>query len=149
LNLLHPLVRAAIEDARTWPGGCVELMLPADAGQDLAALAGQTGVLAVAVVDYAGFEPVQRLVSAAVIGESPIDTSLATQIARLPANDGQHVGVNIDQTLIDDALDEAMFLDQREAEKREQAHFEQAIGQLERFVEDKIERTRYAGEVAT
>jgi hypothetical protein len=59
LNLLHPLVRAAIEDARTWPGGSVELMLPADAGQDLAALAGQTGVLAVAVVDYAGFEPVQ------------------------------------------------------------------------------------------
>jgi hypothetical protein len=42
LNLLHPLVRAAIEDARTWPGGSVELMLPADAGQDLTALAGQT-----------------------------------------------------------------------------------------------------------
>jgi Helicase conserved C-terminal domain/SNF2-related domain len=138
LNLLHPLVRAAIEDARTWPGGSVELMLPADAGQDLAALAGQTGVLAVAVVDYAGFEPVQRLVSAAVVGESPIDPSLATHIARLPANDGQHVGVNADQTLIDDALDEAVFVDQREAEKREQAHFEQAIGQLERFVEDKI-----------
>ena len=31
-----------------------------------------------------------------------------------------------------------MFLDQREVEKREQKHFELAIGQLERFVEDKI-----------
>jgi hypothetical protein len=62
-------------------------------------------------------------VSAAVVGEDPIDPSLATHIAQLPANDLQHVGVNTDQTLIDDALDEAVFVDQREAEKREQAHF--------------------------
>ena len=32
LNLLHPLVRAAIENARGWSGGSVELTLPADAG---------------------------------------------------------------------------------------------------------------------
>ena len=31
-----------------------------------------------------------------------------------------------------------MFVDQREVEKREQKHFEQAIGQLERFVDDKV-----------
>ena len=35
-------------------------------------------------------------------------------------------------------VDEAVFVDQREVEKREQKHFEQAIGQLERFVDDKI-----------
>jgi hypothetical protein len=29
LNLAHPLVRAAIADARAWPGGSVELLLPA------------------------------------------------------------------------------------------------------------------------
>jgi hypothetical protein len=73
LNLLHPLVSAAIESARGWSGGSVELMLPADAASDGAALAEHTGVLAVALVDYAGFEPVQRLISAAIIGESPID----------------------------------------------------------------------------
>jgi hypothetical protein len=39
---------------------------------------------------------------------------------------------------MDDALDEAVFLDQREVEKKEQKHFEQAIGQLERFVDDKV-----------
>src|SRR5205814_8818110 len=81
LNLLHPLVRAAIENARGWSGGPVELTLPAGAAPDVAALAGRTGVLAVALVDYAGFEPVQRLVSAAIVGESPIDPSLAAQIA--------------------------------------------------------------------
>jgi integrase len=36
------------------------------------------------------------------------------------------------------ALDEAVFVDQREVEKHEQKHFEQAIGQLERFVDDKV-----------
>jgi hypothetical protein len=138
LNLLHPLVRVAIENARAWPGGSVELKLSADSSPDVAALAGQAGVLAVALVDYAGFEPVQRLVSAAVVGESPIDPSLAARIARLQATGGEHLSVSVDQTWVDDALDEAVFVDQREVEKSEQKHFEQAIGQLERFVADKV-----------
>ena len=35
-------------------------------------------------------------------------------------------------------MDEATFIDQREIEQGEQKHFEQAIGQLERFVQDKV-----------
>ena len=50
----------------------------------------------------------------------------------------RHVGVTSDPQWLDDAIDEAVFVDQREVEKREQKHFEQAIGQLERFVDDKI-----------
>ena len=96
LNLLHPLVRAAIENARGWSGGSVELTLPAGASPDVAALAGHTGVLAVSLVDYAGFEPVQRLISAAVVGESPIDPSLAARIARLQATSAQHLSVSVD-----------------------------------------------------
>lgn len=136
LNLVHPLVRAAIADARGWTGGAVELI--ADATPEFATLQGQTGVLAIALVDYAGFEPVQRIVAAAVVGEVPVDPLLATRIARLSAIDGQASGVTVDDAFMGDALDEAVFLDQREIEKIEQMHFEQAIGQLERFVEDKI-----------
>ena len=44
----------------------------------------------------------------------------------------------MDPRWLDDALDEAVFVDQREVEQREQKHFEQAIGQLERFVDDKV-----------
>src|SRR6266436_3835137 len=36
LNLVHPLVRSAIEAARSWPGGRVKLLLPAEAPLDLA-----------------------------------------------------------------------------------------------------------------
>src|SRR5437867_3145912 len=63
LNLAHPLVRAAIADARRWPGGPVALLLPPDASPDLAALAGSAGIIGVVLVDYSGFEPVQRLVA--------------------------------------------------------------------------------------
>jgi hypothetical protein len=44
----------------------------------------------------------------------------------------------VDTQWLDDAVEEAVFVNQREVEKGEQKHFEQAIGQLGRFVEDKI-----------
>lgn len=138
LNLLHPLVRAAIAGARAWPGGSVELLLPRDTNPDLAAMAGKVGVLAVALVDYAGFEPVQRLIAGGVVDGTPIDPSVTALILRLPATDCHGAVVTPDPQGIDDAVDEAVFVDQHEVEKREQKHFEQAIGQLERFVDDKV-----------
>lgn len=150
LNLLHPLVRDAIESARAWPGGAVRFDVTRNPAPDLAALAGQTGVLAIALVDYAGFEPVQRLVSAAIVNGAGIEPSLAAQISQLPAEEGRDIRATApDQEddqgadrggdrAVEDALDEAVFLDQREVEEREQRHFELAIGQLERFVEDKV-----------
>src|SRR5271163_3925228 len=133
LNLAHPLVRAAIADARAWPGGSIELMLPRDATSDLAAMAGKVGILAVAMVDYAGFEPVQQLIFGGVVDGAPIDLEVAARIARSKASDSQAVSVTVDPQELDDAIDEAIFVDQRETEKREQKHFELAIGQLERF----------------
>jgi len=157
LNLVHPLVRAAIADARNWPGGSVELLLAPDVSPELAALAGSVGVIRVVLVDYAGFEPVQRLVAAAVIDGTPIDPALAGKIARLRAINGRVPEVAADPQSLSDAVDEAVFVDQRDVEKSEQKHFEQAIGQLERFVQDKVlvfrrerasigEKLRYARE---
>lgn len=142
LNLVHPLVRAAIADARKWPGGSVALRLPSDPSTGLAALAGRVGVMRVVLVDYAGFEPVQRIVAGAVIDGTPIDPSLAARILRLQATDGPGSDRTVDAQSLNDALteavDEAVFIDQRDIEKGEQRHFEQAIGQLERFVQDKV-----------
>lgn len=139
LNLVHPLVRAAIAQARTWSGGGpVTLHLPADPSPELAALAGKAGLIRVMLVDYFGFEPVQRLVAAAVVAGTPVDPSFAAKIARLTATDGPAFEASVDAQWLDDAVDEAVFVDQRQVEEGEQKHFEQAIGQLERFVEDKI-----------
>jgi len=116
----------------------VTLTLPEDASPDLAALAGTTGVLRVLLVDYAGFEPLQQLLFAGAADGVPIDPELAAQIARLPAADGVASDTGFDLESLDDAEEEAVFVDQREIEQGEQKHFERAMGQLERFVEDKI-----------
>ena len=139
LNLAHPLVRAAIAHARASGGdGTVTLRLPAGSSPELLALAGKAGVIRVVMVDYAGFEPVQRLVAAAVVDGAPIDPSLAAQVMRLKATEEPTPDAQVDTQWLDDAVDEAVFVDQRQVERGEQKHFEQAIGQLERFVEDKI-----------
>jgi hypothetical protein len=91
----------------------------------------------VVLVDYAGFEPVERLVAAAVVDHKPIDPSLAARLMRLQATESPALKVEGMQWLAD-AVDEAIFVDQRQVEQGEQKHFEEAIGQLERFVEDKI-----------
>ena len=80
----------------------------------------------------------QRLIAAGVVDGVAIEPSLAARLVRLRAADTKANGVTVDQRDLEDALDEAVFIDQRETEQREQAHFEQAIGQLERFVDDKV-----------
>jgi superfamily II DNA or RNA helicase len=139
LDLIHPLVRAAIAHARTWAGGgTVTLHLPRNSSPELAGLAGRAGIISCVLVDYAGFEPVQRLVGAAVVDGMPIDPSLAAKLIRLQATDGPAFHDPVDAQWLDDAVDEAVFVDQRSVEQGEQRHFEEAIRQLERFVEDKI-----------
>jgi hypothetical protein len=119
-------------------GGSVTLHLPPGFSAELAALAGKLGLICVVLVDYVGFEPVQRLVAAAVVAGTPIDPSLAAKLVRLQATDVPAFKVPVEAQWLDDAIDEAVFVDQRQVEEGEQKHFDKAIGQLERFVEDKI-----------
>jgi hypothetical protein len=124
LNLVHPLVRAAIAHARTWSGGgSVTLHLPPDLSAELAALAGKVGLICVVLVNYVGFEPVQRLVAAAVVDATPIDPSLAAKLMRWQATEGPAFKVPVEAQWLDDAIDEAIFVDQRQVEEGEQKHF--------------------------
>ncbi|MSP59448.1 MAG: hypothetical protein EXR72_03735 [Myxococcales bacterium] len=93
-----------------------------------------------AKVAYGGFEPVDRLVAAAIVDGAPpvpIDPALAARLARTRASEATGIEVTIDAAALEEAIDEAIFVDQREIEEVEQRHFERALGQLERFVEDR------------
>ena len=131
LNLAHPIVLEALAAARSWAGGSVEFDPPDPA------LSGRIGVLTVAKVSYGGFEPVDRLVAAAVIDGAPVDPHVALRIAQMPARDGYQLAIPFDDDALAEAVEEAVYVDQRNIEAAEQAHFERAIGQLERFVEDR------------
>lgn len=138
LSLSHTLVLAAIEHARAWSEGAVQLSLAGKGDPELDAIVGARGVLSIARVDYGGFEPVQRLVAAAIVDEVPVDPLIAARIAQLPATDCVDLDVAWDSALLTDLVDEAVFVDQQAVEAGEQTHFERAVGQLERFVEDKV-----------
>jgi adenine-specific DNA-methyltransferase len=138
LNLSHPLVMAAVGHARLWTGGGAVTLDPAGASPQLLTVAGKIGVMRVVMVDYPGFEPVQRLVVGATVGDEPLDPGLAAELLRLKATEGPASGCAVDEELLNDVVDEAVFVDQRQVEEGEQTHFEEAIGKLERFVEDKI-----------
>jgi hypothetical protein len=136
LNLVHPLVRAAIADARAWPGGSVELLLPRDATPDLVALAGKVGVLAVALVDYAGFEPVQRLIAGGVVDGALIDPSVAARILMQAGENSQPVATPTRRGWT--TPDEAVTVDQRTRESVSKALRAGHWSALERFVDDKV-----------
>jgi adenine-specific DNA-methyltransferase len=138
LSLSHPLVLAAIEHARAWNEGAVQFALAGDEDAELGALSGGSGVLSIARVDYGGFEPVQRLVAGAIVNGAAVDPLIAARLARLPAMDCPRLDVEWDAPLLADLVDEALFVDQQAVENAEQTHFERAVGQLERFVEDKV-----------
>ena len=106
---------------------------------ELAALAGQTGVLAVALVDYAG----SNLFNASSQPPSSAETARRSVIgrsARKVAGDGwsgrrRHSGRSLSWMMRSTKPCSSISVRSKE---REQKHFEQAIGQLERFVDDKV-----------
>jgi len=68
-----------------------------------------------------------------------LDRELARELIALPMK-ASATGTRADtpDELIDDALDEAVFLDQEEVEAGERARFEAALARLERSVEDRM-----------
>jgi hypothetical protein len=73
-----------------------------------------------------------------VVDGAPIDPALAAKLTGLHAADGPAFDVPVKAQWLDEAVDEAVFADQRQIEEGEHKHFKEAIGQLERFMEDKI-----------
>jgi len=139
LHLGHPLVAAAIEDARI-PGfasSAVRIDV-ARASPGLQALRTHRGRLVVARIGYAGFEPVDHLVTFAATREEVLEPSLARELLELPMQATAWSGDVVPDDRIDDLLDESVFLDQEEVEAAERLRFDEARARLERSVEDRV-----------
>jgi adenine-specific DNA-methyltransferase len=140
LHLGHSLVAKAIEDARRASAEVKAVSIDsAHASPRLREMRGQRGRLLIAKVGHAGFEPVDRLVILAAAGGRMLDPVLAREAVSLPMETAHPgIGLATPDELIDDALDEAVFLDQEEVESGERARFDAALGRLERSVEDRM-----------
>lgn len=139
LHLGHPLVVAAIEDART---PCTERRAVridvARASAGLRDLRASRGRLVVARVEYAGFEPVDRLIAFAATRGEVLESGLARELLDLPMRATPWTADTVSAERIDDLLDEMVFLDQEEVETAERLRFDEALARLERSVEDRV-----------
>ncbi|MEM6993087.1 MAG: SNF2-related protein [Myxococcota bacterium] len=140
LHLGHALVAGAVAEARhaTAEPFCVRLALT-DATK---AWAGTRGRIAVVRVAYDGFEPLTQLLPVALVeGErDPLTPQDAVALLLADPVDIDPIADLVEPSPedLDDAVEEAMFIDQGEVDEVEQARFEETIERLERHIEDRL-----------
>ncbi len=143
LHLGHPLVSAAVEEARAATQGrfCVSWTLDRNAPARLRAAKGKRGRLVLSLVRYQGVERVDRLLPIAVMeGEpAPLDgESACWLLEHSPADRGPFKPPIDLEDVLQDAVDELLFADQADVAGHEQQHFERSLEQIERYVEDQV-----------
>ncbi|HWO14891.1 MAG TPA: hypothetical protein VNN80_35550, partial [Polyangiaceae bacterium] len=140
-SVQHPLVRLAAEAAREVTRETFRIRMGrGDQSTELERLRGRRGRLRVLRLRYPGFEPVDRLVPVALLEDDAgsLPPSLVLRLLQGPLEAAPELGTTVTGAELDDAVEEALFLDEREVSRLEQGLFERAIGQLERFIEDRV-----------
>jgi adenine-specific DNA-methyltransferase len=140
LHVGHPLVRAAAEAAREATRDVFRIRIGANANDpELRALCGRRGRLRVVKLRYPGFEPVDRLLPVVVLeGGGAVDPETGSRLLSGPIEAIAELESQVSDSELEEAVEEALFLDEREVSALEHGLFERAIGQLERFIEDRV-----------
>jgi hypothetical protein len=135
----HPLIRAAVEEARRASDGPITVQLAAPGGPQRLS-PGTRGRIRVVKVRYAGFEGLEELLAVAVTEGDP--TPLPEEQARAlllgPAKDVGGFDVAVDEEDLDDAVKELLFTGAEVVSDREQERFSRAVEQIETSVEDRV-----------
>ncbi len=139
----HPLVQAAVEEARAASEKRfrVSWKLSKTAPPEIVAAKGKRGRLALTRVRYEGFERVDRLIPTVLLedGAAPLDGDCARWLLDQTPRDNTRFEplTGIDGNL-EDAIEEMIFLDQAEVSAQEQQRFERSTEQVERYMEDRL-----------
>lgn len=136
LHPAHPLVTTAVEFARS---ACPARAAVRFAGTLPATLAASRGRLAAVLVHYPGVEPVQHLLLVGVIAgrDALLQPQEAEALMEAEVVDSDAVQRSVDDRDLDDAIDEAVFVDREPLVSAAQERYERALCQVERFVEDR------------
>lgn len=144
LHPRHPLVVAAVEDARAGPSTptAIRVVVAEGADDTLAELRGERARIRLVKVSFDGFERVERLVPIVVSERTLEALPLATAEALLGATmtdaalEPSADGVRAED--MDDATEAVLRAVRAEVDGAEQARFERASLQAERFIEDRL-----------
>jgi superfamily II DNA or RNA helicase len=143
LHLGHPIVQAAVEEARVATQNRLSIawILDESTPPQLKVSKGKRGRLVLTRIRYEGFERVDRLVPAAVLeGQTaPMDMECARWLLdREPQDQASFVPAAGLDEILDDAIQEMAFIDQAEVLAYEKERFERNLEQIERYVEDRV-----------
>jgi hypothetical protein len=143
LHVGHPVVQAAIEDARratASPFRVVFRPLNGSMPDDLRPLVGRRGRLVVTKASYRGIEPLDTLLTTAVMedSEDPLGFTVVQTLLNLPVRDSHPAEEPGGWQNLHEAVDEAIFSDQAAVSTQEQARFQQMLRQLDHYLADQV-----------
>ena len=142
LHLAHPLVQAAVAEARSNGGSYrVRFELGPRAPQALHRHRGSRGRLALTRLKYRGFEREDRLRATAVFEDAEVlrPAEAALELLRQPCADIPpfDTPLGVAEAHLDEVVDEELFFEQGRVADTEQANFETAMAQLDRYLADR------------
>ena len=143
LHLGHPLVHAALDEARSACAGAmaVRATVPVDAAASLVALRGRRGRLGVVKARHDGFEAMEQLIVVVVLegGDAPVSAPDAEALLHgAIASVDSAAGDLVSDEVFDDAIDELLFALEGEVGVGEQRRLARSLEQVDRAMEDRI-----------
>jgi hypothetical protein len=142
LHIGHPLIQAAVEEARTATDRRLSVVwkVGKDAPETLVALKGRRGRLAFSRIRYDGFERVDRLITTAVMESGTVleDEFSAWLLEQSPEDRKREASADTLEADLEDAIEASIFRDHTEVAAYEQQRFERSIEQIDRYVEDQL-----------
>jgi hypothetical protein len=143
LHLGHPLVRAAVLEARAATPAPFVVEVEACEHPALVEHRGARGRLVLLQVAYDGFEPVETLCPVALLEgrTEPLPLEAAEHLlghAPILPRERFVPPVGIDPADLDDAIEERLFLDRAAVEPHERTRLEEALDRIERHMDDRV-----------
>ncbi len=142
LHLAHPLVQAAVAEARTNRGRYrVRFELGPAAPDALQRRRNRRGRLALTRLAYRGFEREDRLRATAVFEDAEVlrPVEAALELLRQPCTDIPPFDspLAVTEADLDEVVDEELFFEQGSVADTEQAAFETTMAQLDQYLADR------------
>ncbi len=141
LHLGHPLVLAAVEDARAVSASpSAAVRLPPNAPDLLRAHAGKRARLRLVKVSFDGFEQEELLVPVVVFADGEVLEAKigAALLGGTFRETERETASSVSDEVLDDATEEILFNVQSSVDEAEQLRFERASLQAENYVEDRL-----------
>ncbi len=136
----HPLLNAAFEDARGIFSSQLSVRLTAPSDSPLTAVFGKRGKFRVSKLKYRGLAPVDHLIVTGLLEDSfyPIEGLTVNDILSCSIEPATYCGVDVDQQLFEECVEELVLEDQTETSQEEEKLFDTRLEQLDRYLEDRI-----------